>query len=266
MVSQLLKRTKKSHPESDKAPKPSTPRKSYVKKTPKCSRRPLFVDDEHSVSLPFLIDSKNEQVEFENSTIRNEFGIEYNSLQSYQKINSLLGLCLVESRRTGGNFPYMCKKKRMSRHRLHLQKLLTPFAKAKRSNSFIRKKKCWTNFYVEGSYVNSKNMRFLIKKIISMKKKIHQKTKKRVYQKKKKLDVHKKSGEIVLYKRPSFGVDVILDEETLRVWNLLVAERGHEENDEQKRTYWEKIRNTYHKVIKSFLDEMRDIQGMFSLQ
>ncbi|KAI5412385.1 hypothetical protein KIW84_057162, partial [Lathyrus oleraceus] len=115
VVSQNPKRAKKSHPQSSATPKPSTPkqRKPYVRKTPKC-QRPLFDDDSNFISLPFLENFKGSTVDhggFENSTITNESAIEYNSLQSYQKLNSLSSLSLVESRRVGGNFPLMCKRK-----------------------------------------------------------------------------------------------------------------------------------------------------------
>jgi len=59
----------------------------------------------------------------------------------------------------------------------------------------------------------------------------------KIHRKKKKRNVRKKSGELVLYNRPSSEVEVMLDKEALRVWNLLVVENRHEENDEHKRRY-----------------------------
>ena len=251
-------------PESS-TPKPSTPkqRKSYVRKTAKISecQRPLFVDDGDSISFPFLEyfkDSKVYQGGFENSTITNESAIEYNSLQSYQKMTSLSCSCLVESRRVGQNFPIMCKRKRVRRERISLVKLLPPFAKGQRSKSFVRKRKCWTQLCAEGNSTTSRKMRSIIKKIISLKKKMHRKKNKR--------DVRKKSGELVLYNRPSLKVEVVLDEETLRVWNLLVVENKHEENDEHKRRYWELIRKFYHNMVISFLAQVHTVQGIFSSQ
>ncbi|AET00784.2 HhH-GPD base excision DNA repair family protein [Medicago truncatula] len=82
-----------------------------------------------------------------------------------------------------------------------------------------------------------------------------------MHRKKNKRDVRKKSGELVLYNRPSAEVEVMLDEETLRVWNLLVVENKHEENDEHKRRYWEMIRKLYHKMVISFLDQVHTVQG-----
>ncbi|KAI5412383.1 DNA glycosylase/AP lyase ROS1 isoform X3 [Lathyrus oleraceus] len=257
VVSQNPKRAKKSHPQSSATPKPSTPkqRKPYVRKTPKC-QRPLFDDDSNFISLPFLENFKGSTVDhggFENSTITNESAIEYNSLQSYQKLNSLSSLSLVESRRVGGNFPLMCKRKRIRRQRMRLVKVLTPFAKGKRSSLSKKKRKCFENLRVEGSSRLSRQLRLILKKLTSLKKKDHRK--------KNKLGAKNKSGDLVIYKRRSSRVDVLLDEETLRVWNLLVAERGHDEKDEQKRMQWENIRKLYQNVVRSFLDQMQDTQG-----
>ncbi|KAL5081871.1 hypothetical protein RYX36_010292 [Vicia faba] len=253
VVSEDPKRTKKSHPQSSATPKPSTPkqRKPYVKKTPKCQRT-LFDDGGNFISLPFLenFNTRVHQDGFGNSTIINESAMGYNSLQSYQKINSLSCLSLVESRRVGGNFPLMCKRKRIRRQRILLIKVLTPFAKGKRSSLSKKKRKCFENLRIEGSSRVSRKMKFILN---TLKKKGHRKINK--------LDVQKKSGELVIYKPRSSRVDVDLDEETLRVWNLLVAERGHEEKDEQKRIHWENIRKLYQNVVQSFLDQMQDTQG-----
>ncbi|RHN71654.1 putative DNA glycosylase, helix-turn-helix, base-excision DNA repair [Medicago truncatula] len=260
VVSQFPKVAKKFS-KSSNTPKPVTPkqRKSYVRKSAKtCEcQRPLFVDDGNSISLPFLLNFNNTKIEksgFESSTITNVSAIEYNSLQSYQKMTSLSSLCLVENRRIGGNFPIMCKRKRVKRERINLVKLLNPFAKGSRSKTFIRKRKCWKDFYVEGNSTTiSRKMKTIIKKIISSNKKIHRKANKR--------NVRKKSGELVLYERPLLKVNVKFDEETLRVWNLLVAENKHDEKDEHKRRYWEEIRKAYHEAVESFLTRVHNVQG-----
>ncbi|WJX68895.1 hypothetical protein P8452_53220 [Trifolium repens] len=280
VVSQAPKRTKK--PESNSTPKPATPKlkKSYIRReTPNCQRA-LFVDGD-SISFPFLenlniakveqdgienstianesaIGFNNSKVELhgtENSTITNECAIQYNSLQSYQKVNSLSCLTLIESRKVGVNFPITCKRKRVRRKRIQLVKLLTPFPKGERSKNFIRKRRCWTDFCVEGRSKTTRKMKLLVKRIVSLKKQKHPKANKVV--------VRKKPGEVVLYQKKLSRVDVILDEETLRVWNLLLAERGHNENnqsDEQKR-YWNETRDFYKKRFDMFLCRMRMIQG-----
>jgi hypothetical protein len=282
VVSQAPKRTKK--PESNSTPKPATPKlkKSYIRReTPNCQRA-LFVDGD-SISFPFLENLNNAKVEqdgienstianesaigfnnskvelhgTENSTITNECAIQYNSLQSYQKVNSLSCLTLIESRKVGVNFPITCKRKRVRRKRIQLVKLLTPFPKGERSKNFIRKRRCWTDFCVEGRSKTTRKMKLLVKRIVSLKKQKHPKANKVV--------VRKKPGEVVLYQKKLSRVDVILDEETLRVWNLLLAERGHNENnqsDEQKR-YWNETRDFYKKRFDMFLCRMRMIQGMF---
>jgi len=272
VVSQFPKIAKKFS-ESSNTPKPVTPkqRKSYVRKnakTPEC-QRPLFVDDGNSISLPFLENFNNTKIEqsgFESSTITNVSAIEYTSLQCYQQMTSLSSLCLVENRRIGGNFPIMCKRKRVKRERINLVKLLNPFAKGNRSKTFIRKRKCWKDFYVEGNSTISRKMKTIIKKIISSNKKIHRKENKRNVRKNSgELVLYKRrknSGELVLYKRPLLKVNVKFDEETLRVWNLLVAESRHDEKDEHKRRYWEEIREAYHEAVESFLARVHIVQGI----
>ncbi|KAJ1401755.1 hypothetical protein SESBI_28515 [Sesbania bispinosa] len=257
VISQLSKRTKKSPVKSSNTPKPSTPnqKRSQVRKAPKCQRS-LFVED--SLCLPFLQNLDGSKVELDqNTTIENEFGIAYNSMQSYQKLMITLMSCgcLVESRRFGANFPKLCKKKRSVRGRPCLEKFLIdfPFVKKERSKSFIRKKGCWTTFNSEGNSTISRKMKSIIKRICSLKK--------RGSGKANQLVAHEKSGELVPYKRQSLGVDIILDEETLRVWNLLSNEKGHEESDEKRRKYWEEIRNNYRCVVHSFISRMHFIQG-----
>ncbi|KAJ1401759.1 putative transcriptional activator DEMETER-like [Sesbania bispinosa] len=122
-----------------------------------------------------------------------------------------------------------------------------------RSKSFIRKKGCWTTFNSEGNSTISRKMKSIIKRICSLKK--------RGSGKANQLVAHEKSGELVPYKRQSLGVDIILDEETLRVWNLLSDEKGHKESDEKRRKYWEEIRNNYCCAVHSFISRMHFIQG-----
>nr|KYP35674.1 Protein ROS1 [Cajanus cajan] len=76
----------------------------------------------------------------------------------------------------------------------------------------------------------------------------------------KKLVVYKKTRQLVPYKRSSL-VDVLLDEETSRVWDLLKDEKRHEEHDETKRKYWEDIREMYRMKVNSFINLMHLIQG-----
>ncbi|KAK7324885.1 hypothetical protein VNO77_28791 [Canavalia gladiata] len=253
VFSQLSRRQKKPQAKSTNTPKPSTPKqkRNYVKKG---CRRQLF--DEDSVSLPFLKKVKVLKVEqggFDNSTVNNELGIGYNSLQSYGNVTSLASLCLVESKLIGANFPLSCKKKRIGRQRFPLEKLLTPFKKGKRSKSFVRKARHCVAFDVEDNGIVSKKMMSIVKKIRSSKKKLGRKTKELV--------VYKESGQLVPYKKSSLVVDVMLEEETLRVWNLLKDEKGHEENDEMKRKYWEDIRTIFRDKVESFICHMHVIQG-----
>ncbi|XP_057423689.1 DNA glycosylase/AP lyase ROS1-like [Lotus japonicus] len=247
VATQLFKRTKKSEPKSRNSPKPSLPAKKniYVRKVPK-DQRSLSGED-FDASLPFLKNFKGykyEQGEFENHRL----GIGYNSLRRYQNVASF---CQVESRRIRENFPKMCKRKRTRGERQCLEKLLlsSPYVKGKRSKSFTRKRKCWTVFKSEDNAKVSREMRLIINKICSLKKK------------RGKLVVCENSSELVSYKQPSLGVDILLDEETLRVWNLLSNEQGHEDNDEMKRQYWENIRIGYRGVVESFISRMNIVQG-----
>ncbi|XP_061345349.1 transcriptional activator DEMETER-like [Gastrolobium bilobum] len=256
VISQTTKRMYKSPSKSSNTPKPSTPKpkRSYVRKGPSCQRT-LFAEEE--VSLPFLKNFnalKVEQGGTESSIFKNESGIEYNSLQSYHGMTSLSCLCLVQSRLIGPNFSKMCKKKRIVRKKPRLEKFLIPFVKGQRSKGFIRKKRCWIAFNSDGNTIIKRKMRLIINKIRSMKKK-------RARKNTKKLVVYKESGELVVYKRPSMTIDVPLDEETLRVWDLLKNEKGHEENDEMKRRYWDEIRKRYRDTVESFISCMHLIQG-----
>ncbi|XP_057425925.1 DNA glycosylase/AP lyase ROS1-like [Lotus japonicus] len=247
VATQLFKRINKSESESKSTPKPSTPNKKkvYVRKVPKYQRS-LFGKDSDAF-FPFVKNFKGykyEQGEFENHLL----GIEYNSLRWYQNAASF---CQVESRRIRENFPKMCKRKRTRGERQCLEKLLPSLShvKGKRSKSFTRKRKCWTVFKSEDNAKVSKKMRPIINKICSLKKNKGQ------------LVVRENSRELVSYKQPSLGVDVLLEEETLRVWNLLSNEEGHEENDEIKRKYWEDIRNGFSSMVETFISRMHAIQG-----
>lgn len=239
MFSQIPNRTKKSQAKSS-TPKPSTPkqrtpkqRKSHVKRGASCERQ-LFNED--------------------SSTASNELGIEYNSMQSYHKVSTLSSVCLLQEKQIGPNFPLLFKKKRVVRRRLCLQHFLTRFAKRMRSKSFIRKRRHWMNFSVEGCTFKCKKLISRIKKIRSLMEKD---------KRTKELVLYKGLGELVPYKRSSIHVDVLLDEETLRVWNLLKEEKGHDEYDEMKRKYWENIRKIYKFKVESFMDHMHVLQGMF---
>ncbi|ESW25399.1 hypothetical protein PHAVU_003G032300 [Phaseolus vulgaris] len=237
VFSQIPNRTKKSQAKSS-TPKPSTPkqrtpkqRKSHVKRGASCERQ-LFNED--------------------SSTASNELGIEYNSMQSYHKVSTLSSVCLLQEKQIGPNFPLLFKKKRVVRRRLCLQHFLTPFAKRMRSKSFIRKRRHWMNFSVEGCTFKCKKLISRIKKIRSLMEKD---------KRTKELVLYKGLGELVPYKRSSIHVDVLLDEETLRVWNLLKEEKGHDEYDEMKKKYWENIRKIYKFKVESFMDHMHVLQG-----
>ncbi|XP_027343371.1 protein ROS1A-like [Abrus precatorius] len=245
----------KSRVKSNDTPKPSTPKqkRSSVRRDSSCKRQ-LFSED--LISLPFLKKFNKVKVEqggFENSIIHNELGIAYNSIQRYHKVESLSSLCLVESRQIGMIFPLMCKKKRIPRGRLRLEKLLAPFKRGKRSTSLVRKRKCWMVFELGGDSVIDKKLITRIKKIRSLTKKKGRKTKELV--------ANKELGALVPYKQSSLDINVLLDEETLRVWNLLKDENGHEENDEMKQKSWESIRSIFRDKVESFLWHMHFIQG-----
>jgi hypothetical protein len=99
-------------------------------------------------------------------------------------MTSLSCLNLVESIKVGGNFPIMCKRKRVRRQRIQLVKLLTPFAMGKRSKKIIRKRKCWTDFCIDGRSTTTRKIKLLIKRIVSLKKQKHPKANKLVARKK----------------------------------------------------------------------------------
>lgn len=230
------------------------------KNGPKCQRS-LFAEAEDSnVSFSFLNGSK-ESCELDNSSMKNEIGIQYSSLQRYQQqITSLSScLCLSESRQSGANFPRMCKKKRTRRERPHLEKFFLcpwPIVKGKRSKSFIRKKRNCIDFSSGDNSTTSRIMKSIIKRILILKKRKSPKTKKVKAQ-------EKTGGELVPYKPPPGPGDVMLDEETMRVWGILTQERGHKENDEMKEKYWEEIRKVYNDMAETFINRMHCIQGTF---
>jgi hypothetical protein len=104
-------------------------------------------------------------------------------------MTSLSCLNLVESIKVGGNFPIMCKWKRVRRQRIQLVKLLTPFAMGKRSKKIIKKRKCWTYFYIDGMSTTTRKIKLLIKRIVSLKKQKHPKANKLVAEKRSLYDV-----------------------------------------------------------------------------
>lgn len=99
-------------------------------------------------------------------------------------------------------------------------------------------------------------MKSIIKRILILKKRKSPKTKKVKAQ-------EKTGGELVPYKPPPGPGDVMLDEETMRVWGILTQERGHKENDEMKEKYWEEIRKVYNDMAETFINRMHCIQGTF---
>ncbi|KAE9592400.1 putative DNA glycosylase, helix-turn-helix, base-excision DNA repair [Lupinus albus] len=256
--------TKRTY-KSMNTPKPSTPmqRKSYVRKRPSCMG-PLF-PEEDSVSLAFMekkpskVEEKVEESGSHNSLFKNELGINYNSLQTYQKSRSSLGFCLIKSRQVGVNFPRSCKKKRKVRERACLEKLLQPYKKGKRSKTLKRKRRCWNVLNVEGKIVVSRVMRSLIKKLKSLKKKREQK--KETNKRKNNQVVVYKEHQIVPYKGPhtKYQGEVELDGETLRVWNLLLDGKAH--IDHEKHKYWEEKRFMYQRKIEIFMTRMHDTLG-----
>ncbi|PNX79270.1 hypothetical protein L195_g035254, partial [Trifolium pratense] len=262
VVSQVPKRTKKSQPKSNNTPKPATPKqcKTYVRrKTPKpkvVSQVPKRTKQSQAESnntprpatpkqlktyvrrktpkcqRPLFVDGDNNSLPFLENF--NHSKVEQDEIET-----SLSCLTLV-------------KRKKVRSQIIQLVKLLTPSAKGKRSTNFIRKRRCWTDL-CDGMSRTSRKMESLIKRIVSLKKQKHLKPNKLV--------ARKKSGELVLYKK-KIRVDVILDEETLRVSNLLLAERGHHEpnqSDEQKQ-YWKETRDFYQKRFNMFLHRMCLIQ------
>ncbi|OIW16820.1 hypothetical protein TanjilG_06860 [Lupinus angustifolius] len=254
--------TKRTY-KSMNTPKPSTPkqRKKYVRKRPSCMG-PLFPQD--SVSLAFMekpskVEEKVEEIGSNNSLFKNEFGIEYNSLQTYQKLRSLVGSCLIESRQIGVNFPRSGKKKRKVRERACLEKLLQPYNKGKRSKTFKRKKRCWNVLNPEGKIVVSRVMKSLIKKLKSLKKK--REKKKETNKKTTNQVVVYKEHQIVPYKGPhsKYQGEVELDGETLRVWNLLLDGKAYIEHEKQK--YWEEKRYMYQRKIGIFMTRMHNTLG-----
>ena len=87
-------------------------------------------------------------------------------------------------------------------------KVLTPFAKLKRSSLLLKKRNYLEILHVEGSSRLGRKMRLIINKLSYIKKKKQQKINK--------LDA-KKLREFDIYKRPSSRVDLVLDEEELTV-------------------------------------------------
>ncbi|KAL9265948.1 ROS1A-like protein [Drosera capensis] len=83
--------------------------------------------------------------------------------------------------------------------------------------------------------------------------------------------LHKKDGTLVPYEGPLAPVkkrrqraQVDLDEETTRVWNLLLEgndDDGVDGSDEDKEKWWQEERRVFHGRVHSFIARMRLIQG-----
>jgi len=228
LVSQTPKGRKHSQAKSS-TPKPSTPeqRENDIRRGGgggSCERE-LFSENSSNAS--------------------NEIGIQHNSMQSYQNVLSLSGLCVLKEKQIGSNFSFSFKKKRVARQRVFLQQLLTTIERRMRSKSFTRKRRHEVDFRIEG--FKNKELIYRIKKIRSL------------MRKERKMD----ELELIPYKRSSLNIDVLIDEETSRVWNLLMEEEGHDENDEMKRKYWENIRKIFQSKAEEFINTMHVILGMF---
>lgn len=236
LVSQIPKRRKKSQVKSN-TPKPSTPeqRENNIRKGGYYCERKLFNEDSSNAS--------------------NEIGIQHNSVQSYQKVSSLSGLCVLKENQIGSNFPFLFKKKRVLKRRLHLLKFLTPIEK-RRSKWFTRKRREKVDFSVEDSNFKNKMLINRIKKFSSL---MTKDKSKKINELDNCTDSRKK---LVLHKKTALN-DSLLDEETSRMWGLLQQEKGYDENDEMKRKYWENIRKIYQCKVESFIDHMHFIQGIF---
>ncbi|XP_022631732.1 protein ROS1-like [Vigna radiata var. radiata] len=234
LVSQIPKRRKKSQVKSN-TPKPSTPeqRENNIRKGGYYCERKLFNEDSSNAS--------------------NEIGIQHNSVQSYQKVSSLSGLCVLKENQIGSNFPFLFKKKRVLKRRLHLLKFLTPIEK-RRSKWFTRKRREKVDFSVEDSNFKNKMLINRIKKFSSL---MTKDKSKKINELDNCTDSRKK---LVLHKKAALN-DSLLDEETSRMWGLLQQEKGYDENDEMKRKYWENIRKIYQCKVESFIDHMHFIQG-----
>ncbi|MED6204017.1 hypothetical protein PIB30_005022 [Stylosanthes scabra] len=263
----------KKNPE--KTPKPSTPNKKRreARRAPLCKLSLLpLLNDEGRASLPFLGNNGNkvdqELFGFESSICKNALGSQYNLLGTYEKSASFSSLCLIECRQVGVNFPSMCKRKRMRRARARLEKYLTPFKKGLRSKILIRKKKSsLEKFTIEGFTTTKKEMMSLIKRIRLLKRmRKGRKTK-------------PKDGQLVIYGEGSgsdlmlvpykghgpdykkLKVEVALDEETLRVWNLIMDGKSHEDSDDMKQEQWERERFAYRCKVGLFMIKMHELQG-----
>ncbi|RYR43014.1 hypothetical protein Ahy_A08g039443 [Arachis hypogaea] len=268
-------KTPKKKKTPSRTPKPSTPtkKKNQPRRAPSCKLSLLpLLNDEGRASLPFLGNNVNkfdqEYFDFESSICKNALGSQYNLLETYQKLASFSSSCLMHSRQVGANFPSMCRRKRMKRIRARLEKYLTPFKKGLRSKIFIRKKKsCLEKFTIERLTTTKKEMKSLIRRIRSLKRmKKSRKTK-------------GKNDQLVLYEEGLGGdrmlvpykghdpnnkklrVEVALDEETLRVWNLIMDGKTHEDSDDLKQQQWERERFAYKCKVGVFMIKMHELQG-----
>ncbi|MED6173172.1 hypothetical protein PIB30_056768 [Stylosanthes scabra] len=267
--------TSKNKKNPSRTPKPSTPNKKRreARRAPSCKLSLLpLLNDEGRASLPFLGNNGSkvdqELFGFESSICKNALGSQYNLLETYEKSASFSSLCLIECRQVGANFPSMCKRKRMRRARARLEKYLTPFQKGLRSKMLIRKKKSsLEKFTIEGLTTTKREMMSLIRRIRLLKRmKKGRKTK-------------PKDRQLVLYGEGSGGdlmlvpykghgpdykklrVEVALDEETLRVWNLIMDGKTHEDSDDMKQQQWERERFTYGCKVGLFMIKMHELQG-----
>ncbi|QHN95157.1 transcriptional activator DEMETER-like isoform X3 [Arachis ipaensis] len=268
-------KTPKKKKTPSRTPKPSTPsrKRNQSKRAPSCKLLLLpLLNDEGRASLPFLGNNVNkfdqEYFDFESSICKNALGSQYNLLETYQKLASFSSSCLMHSRQVGANFPSICRRKRMKRIRARLEKYLTPFKKGLRSKIFIRKKKsCLEKFTIEGLTTTKKEMKSLIRRIRSLKRM------------KKSGKTKGKNGQLVVYKKGLGGdrmlvpykehdpnnkklrVEVALDEETLRVWNLIMDGKTHEDSDDLKQQQWERERFAYKCKVGVFMVKMHELQG-----
>ncbi|XP_065870248.1 transcriptional activator DEMETER [Euphorbia lathyris] len=62
-------------------------------------------------------------------------------------------------------------------------------------------------------------------------------------------------------KKPKTRPKVDLDAETERVWKFLMRKEGIEDQDEEKKQWWEEERTDLHRRVTSFIEIMRDVQG-----
>lgn len=80
-------------------------------------------------------------------------------------------------------------------------------------------------------------------------------------------NAHGKDGQqkaVIVYKKRKQPPKVDIDQETMRVWKLLMASRDEdveEERDEEKEKWWEEQRNIFRGRVDSFISRMHLVQG-----